>query len=244
MTAATVRHIWIDLRARQLDLGDVVAQAWFLVTVTLWPTLLVAIPFGVTISVQVGALANQIGATSFMGAANGLAAIREGAPIVTALLLAGAAGSAICSDLGARTIRDEVGALEVMSVSPVRRLVVPRVIACVAVGWFLVGVVAFTAIATGYLFNITFQDGTPGSYLESFAAFAQAPDMVLAQVKSVLFSFIVAVVACYKGLTASGGPKGVAQAVNATVVLSVILLFIANLGLTQIYAVYFPPRLV
>jgi phospholipid/cholesterol/gamma-HCH transport system permease protein len=204
----------------------------------------VAIPFGVTISIQVGSLASQVGAASFMGAANGLAAIREGAPMVTALLLAGAAGSAICSDLAARTIREEVDAIKVMGLSPVRLLVVPRVAATVFVGFFLVGVVAFTAIATGYVFNIVAQHGTAGSYVESFAAFAQAPDLILAVVKAVIFSFIAAVVASYKGLAATGGPKGVAQAVNASVVLSVVLLFIANLVITQVYAVYVPQRIV
>ena len=244
MTSSAVRLADSDVRTGTLRWADVLRQSWFIVSVTLWPTLLVAIPFGVTISIQVGGLAEQVGATSFMGAANGIAAIREGAPMVTAILLAGAAGSAICSDLAARTIREEVDALEVMGVSPIRRLVVPRLIACVLVGTLLVGIVAFTAIATGFVFNVTAQDGTPGSYIESFAAFAQIPDLILAIVKAVIFSFVVATVASYKGLTASGGPKGVAQAVNATVVLSVVLLFVINLAITQVYAVYFPPRIV
>lgn len=244
MTVDAGRHLVIDLATGEFHWKDFFAQAWFITSVTLIPTLLVAIPFGVTISIQVGSLASQVGATSFMGAANGLAAIREGAPMVTALLLAGAAGSAICSDLGARTIREEVDALRVMGLSPVRLLVVPRVAACVLVGFFLVGVVAFTAIATGYFFNVVAQHGTAGSYVESFAAFAQAPDLILAVVKAVVFSFIAATVASYKGLGATGGPKGVAQAVNASVVLSVVLLFIANLVITQLYAIYVPQRIV
>ena len=242
MTAEVAKYTVLDLLTGQFSWKEFFAQAWFITSVTLIPTLLVAIPFGVTISVQVGSLAQQVGATSFMGAATGLAAIREASPMVTALLLAGAAGSAICADLGARTVREEVDALQVMALRPVRVLVVPRVTACMVVGFFLVGVVAFTAITTGYLFNVLAQNGTAGSYIESFAAFAQSPDLVLALVKAVVFSFIAATVASYKGLQATGGPKGVGQAVNASVVLSVVLLFIANLVITQVYATYVPQR--
>ncbi len=222
---------------------EFVSQAWFVVSVAVVPTLLVAVPFGVIISIQIGSLAQQVGATSFVGAANGLGVIRQGAPIVVALLLAGAVGSAICSDLGARTIREEIDALETMGISPVQRLVVPRVLATTLIGMLLCGVVAFAGVLTGFLFNVLAQGGTPGSYVSSFAAFAQPADLVLAEVKSAVFGVLVALVACYKGLTAKGGPKGVADAVNASVVLSVVLLFAVNVVITEIYATVVPQRL-
>lgn len=242
MLVVTAKYAVLDVVTGEFSWKEFFAQAWFITTVTLVPTFLVAIPFGVTISIQVGTLAQQVGATSFMGAVTGIASIREAAPLVTALLLSGAAGSAICADLGARSIRDEVDALKVMGLSPIRLLVVPRVTACVAVGVFLVGVVAFTAITTGYFFNVFAQHGTSGSYIESFSSFAQGPDLILALVKAALFSFIAATIASYKGLEATGGPKGVGQAVNASVVLTVVLLFVANLAITQVYAIYVPQR--
>jgi phospholipid/cholesterol/gamma-HCH transport system permease protein len=207
------------------------------------PTLLVAIPFGVIVSIQIGSLAQQLGATSFVGAANGLGVIRQGAPIVVALLMAGAVGSAICSDLGARTIREEIDALEALGISPVQRLVVPRVLAATSVAVLLCGIVAFVGVITGFIFNVTAQGGTPGSYISSFAAFAQPADLVLAELKSALFGILVSLIACYKGLTAQGGPKGVADAVNASVVLSVVLLFAVNVVITELFAVFVPQRL-
>ncbi|MDT7657090.1 MAG: phospholipid/cholesterol/gamma-HCH transport system permease protein [Pseudonocardiales bacterium] len=243
MSASSLRYLVSGLVKGEFQYKEFISQAWFVVGVSVIPTLLVAVPFGVIISIQIGSLAQQVGATSFIGAANGLGVIRQGAPIVVALLLAGAVGSAICSDLGARTIREEIDALEVLGISPIQRLVVPRILATMLVGVLLCGVVAFAGVLTGFLFNVLAQGGTPGSYIASFAAFAQPADLARAEVKSALFCLLVALVASYKGLNAKGGPKGVADAVNATVVLSVVLLFAVNVVITQIYSALVPQRL-
>jgi phospholipid/cholesterol/gamma-HCH transport system permease protein len=243
MGAAVLKFLFTDVLRGRFHWKETVAQAWFVVSVAVVPTLLVAIPFGVIVSIQIGSLAQQLGATSFVGAANGLGVIRQGAPIVVALLMAGAVGSAICSDLGARTIREEIDALEALGISPVQRLVVPRVLAATSVAVLLCGIVAFVGVITGFIFNVTAQGGTPGSYISSFAAFAQPADLVLAELKSALFGILVSLIACYKGLTAQGGPKGVADAVNASVVLSVVLLFAVNVVITELFAVFVPQRL-
>ena len=244
MAVSALRYLVTGLLRGEFQYKEFVAQSWFVVSVAVVPTLLVAVPFGVIISIQIGSLAQQVGASSFIGAANGLGVIRQGAPIVVALLLAGAVGSAICSDLGARTIREEIDAMEVLGISPIQRLVVPRILATMLVGVLLCGVVAFAGVLTGFLFNMLAQGGTPGSYVASFAAFAQPADLVLAEAKSAVFALLVALVACYKGLTVTGGPKGVADAVNATVVLSAVLLFAVNTVATEVYAALVPQRLI
>ncbi|WP_020668778.1 MlaE family ABC transporter permease [Amycolatopsis nigrescens] len=244
MSVTATRHLVTDIPRGRFAWKEFVRQAWFMTSVSVLPTVLVAVPFGVIISVQVSSIAQQVGATSFMGAANGLGVIQQGAPIVTALLLAGAVGSAITSDLGARKIREEIDALETMGLSPVRRLVAPRLAAILLVSLVLCGVVVFTGVVTGYFFNVLAQGGTPGSYVSSFAAFAQPSDLILAEGKSLLFGGIVGVVASHKGLTAKGGPGGVAHAVNAAVVLSVVLLFAVNVVITQLAGLLFPSRIV
>ncbi len=244
MSVTVGASILTDIPRRRFPWREFVRQAWFMVSVSVIPTILVAVPFGVIISVQVSSVAQQVGASSFMGAANGLGVIQQGAPIVTALLLAGAVGSAITSDLGARKIREEIDALETMGLSPIRRLVAPRMVAIVLVAIVLCGIVVFTGVVTGYFFNVLAQGGTPGSYVSSFAAFAQPSDLILAEFKSVLFGAIVGVVAAQKGLTAQGGPGGVAHAVNAAVVLAVVILFGVNVIITQISNVLFPSRIV
>ena len=217
-------------------------QAWFIVSVTVAPTIMVAIPFGAILSLQVGNLIRQLGAQSQTGSTAVLAIVREASPIVTALLLAAAAGSAICADLGARKIREEIDAMEVLGINPLHRLVVPRVLACAFVGLFLNGIVSVVGIAGGYVFNVMLQGGTPGAYMSSFSGLAQLPDLYQAEVKALVFGVTAALVASYKGLTASGGPKGVGDAVNQTVVIAAMALFVENFVLSALYFQLVPQK--
>lgn len=221
---------------------EFIQQAWFIVSVTVAPTIMVAIPFGAILSLQVGNLIRQLGAQSQTGSTAVLAIVREASPIVTALLIAAAAGSAICADLGARKIREEIDAMEVLGINPLHRLVVPRVFACAFVGLFLNGIVSVVGIAGGYIFNVMLQGGTPGAYMSSFSGLAQLPDLYQAEVKAVVFGVTAALVASYKGLTASGGPKGVGDAVNQTVVIAAMALFVENFVLSALYFQLVPQK--
>ncbi|MFC9966984.1 MlaE family ABC transporter permease [Nocardia ignorata] len=230
------------LADRRFPLAEFLRQSSFMATVSVTPTLLVAIPIAAIVSIQIGALVSQVGATTFIGAVNGLGIIRQGAPLVTSLMIAGAVGSSICADLGSRTIREEIDAMRVMGVDPVRRLVAPRLLAAVLVSMLLCGFVVFIGFATGYLFDIFVQDGTPGSYLSTFASFAVASDLLVALVKAAVFGALTAIIACDCGLNTKGGPGGVADAVNSAVVSSAIVLFAANIALTQIYNTLLPSK--
>jgi phospholipid/cholesterol/gamma-HCH transport system permease protein len=227
---------------RPFQFRELIQQAWFIASVTIVPTALVSIPFGAVIALQLGTLTRQLGAQSFTGAASVLAVVREASPIVTALLIAGAGGSAICADLGARKIREEIDAMEVLGIDPIQRLVVPRVIACMLVAVLLNGLVSVVGVAGGYFFNVIVQDGTPGAYLASFTALAQLPDLYAGEFKALVFGLIAALVASYKGLTAGGGPKGVGDAVNQSVVITFLLLFFSNFILTAIYFQIVPQK--
>jgi phospholipid/cholesterol/gamma-HCH transport system permease protein len=221
---------------------ELAQQSWFIASVTILPTALVSIPFGAVIALQLGSLTRQLGAQSFTGAASVLAVIREASPIVTALLIAGAGGSAICADLGSRKIREEIDAMEVLGISPIQRLVVPRVLAAMLVAVCLNGLVSVVGVAGGYFFNVVLQGGTPGAYLASFTSLAQLEDLWAGEIKALVFGFIAAIVASYKGLTAGGGPKGVGDAVNQSVVITFMLLFVANFVLTAVYFQVVPQK--
>jgi phospholipid/cholesterol/gamma-HCH transport system permease protein len=227
---------------RPFQLREFIEQAWFIASVTIIPTSLVAIPFGAVIALQLGSLSTQIGAQSFVGAASVLAIVREASPIVCALLISGAGGSAICADLGSRKIRDEIDAMEVLGISPIQRLVVPRVLGCMLVSTALNGLVCVVGVAGGYFFNVILQGGTPGAYLASFSALAQLPDLYTGELKALIFGLIAGVVASYKGLNAGGGPKGVGDAVNQSVVITFLLLFVVNFVITAVYFQVVPAK--
>jgi ABC-type thiamine transport system ATPase subunit len=147
---------------RPFQVRELIGQAWFLSSVSILPAALVSIPFGAVIALQLGSLVRQLGAQSFTGAASVLAVVREAGPIVTALIIAGAGGSAICADLGARRIREELDAMQVLGIDPIQRLVVPRVLASMLVAVLLNGLVSVVGVAGGYVFNVVMQGGNPG----------------------------------------------------------------------------------
>ncbi|MET0135578.1 MAG: ABC transporter permease, partial [Kibdelosporangium sp.] len=182
------------------------------------------------------------GAQSFTGSASVLAVIQQASPIITALLIAGAGGSAICADLGSRKIREEIDAMEALAVSPIHRLVVPRVYAAIVICVLLNGMVSVVGVLGGYFFNVVLQGGTPGAYLAGFSALAQLPDLWISEIKAVLFGFVAGVVASYRGLNPKGGPKGVGDAVNQAVVITFLLLFFLNFVLTTIYLQVVPRK--
>jgi phospholipid/cholesterol/gamma-HCH transport system permease protein len=230
------------LGRRPIQVREFVQQAWFISSVSILPAALVSIPFGAVIALQLGSLVRQLGAQSFTGAASVLAVVREAGPIVTALIIAGAGGSAICADLGSRKIREELDAMQVLGIDPIQRLVVPRVLASMLVAVLLNGLVSVVGVVGGYTFNVVLQGGTPGAYLASFQALGQLPDLLVGEVKALLFGATAALVASYQGMTAKGGPKGVGDAVNQSVVITFMLLFALNFLVTAVYFQVVPQK--
>ena len=223
--------------------GEFVEQCNFLVKVTALPVMLVALPLGATISLQVGQFTRQLGAESATGAAVVLGIVREAAPLAAALLISGAGGSAIAADMGARNIRDELAAMEVMSVNPIHRLVTPRLWAASTVGVLLVSLVIVAGIAGGFFFNVVIQDVSPGAYFQGAFLLLQIQDLGASMLKAWLYGFIAAMVSCYKGMNCSRSPVGVGMAVKEAVVTTFILIFAANYVLTSLYFVLVPQKL-
>jgi phospholipid/cholesterol/gamma-HCH transport system permease protein len=235
--------IWYSLAdaiSLRLPLAEVVVQAWQMYKVTALPAVLMAIPFGGMVAVQSSGLINQVGANSLVGAASGIGVVRQGAPITAGLLMGGAAAAAMASDLGARAIREELDALRVMGVNPVRHLVVPRFLALIILAPILCAVIIATSVAAAFLLAVMVSDVTSGSFWASFGAFAKMVDVWFAVGKTMVFGAIVGIVASLRGMEAKGGPRGVADAVNAAVVLDVVGILIANLAITQLQTMFFP----
>lgn len=132
--------------------------------------------------------------------------------------------------------------MEVLGISAVQRLVVPRVLALILVAVVLNGLATVVGVAGGYYFNVVVQGGTPGAYIASFSTIAQVSDILISEFKAALFGFAAGVVAAYRGLNPPPGPKGVGDAVNQCVVISFVLVFLINLVVTTIYLQIVPPK--
>lgn len=238
--ARVLRYAVTDTLTLRLPFGETIVQAWTLLRVTALPAILMAIPFGAMVAVQLSGLVNQVGANSLVGSATGVAVLRQGAPVTAGLLMGGAAAAAIASDFGARAIREELDALQTLGIDPVRRLVVPRFLALILITPLLVVIVIAMGVGAAFLIATVVNDVTPGSFWLSFGSFAKMIDLWFTMGKGLVFAAIVAVVSSQRGMEAKGGPRGVADAVNASVVLNVILIVVVNLAITQLQTMFFP----
>lgn len=231
MTADTFRSIF----RRPFQRKEFIQQAWFIASVSIVPTLMVAIPFCVIVVFQLNQLLGEMGATDLAGAGAGLAVVREIGPMVSVLVVAGAGATAVCADLGARKIREEIDAVEVLGLKPVQRLVVPRVLASTVVALALNGMVTLVGLTGSFLFSIFVQHASAGLFVANLTLLTGVGDFLVSELKAAVFGMLAGLVACYLGLNAKGGPKGVGDAVNLTVVFSFMLLFLANSIITAIF---------
>jgi phospholipid/cholesterol/gamma-HCH transport system permease protein len=198
-----------------------------------------AFGFG-TIGVEAGGVFQSLGAVDRAGGIFVTAAVREVATWATAMVVAGVGGTAICADLGARKIREELDALLVLGVNPVRQLVLPRLLALALITPLLnlIAILFITLAGIGVmdvLFNVQ-----PVSFAATFAANFAPIELFASVVKTMIFGVIIAVVCCYKGLNASGGAQGVGRAVNQAVVISFAALWIFNYAFTSVLLAQFP----
>jgi phospholipid/cholesterol/gamma-HCH transport system permease protein len=213
--------------------GEFVSQFLFVLRLCWFPLLIstVAICYGAP-GVQAANGLKIIGGLDRLGGFFVLAAVREIGPSVTAIVLAGVAGTAITADLGARKIREELDALQVLGVDPVKNLVVPRFLALMLVtGLFNIYAILF-GIFGGLLAAVV--NGQPlGPFWATFFSNASTTDLWGSALKTTVFGAMIAIVCCYKGMTASGGAEGVGRAVNQAVVITVLAIFAFDYVFTQ-----------
>jgi phospholipid/cholesterol/gamma-HCH transport system permease protein len=213
---------------------ELVAQLRFVVKICWFPLILTsfALSFGPA-GIQASDFLGLFGALDRLGAAYELIVVREFAPFVTAIVIAGVAGTAICADLGAREVREETDALAVMGVEPVKGLVVPRLIA-ITVMAILFDIFSLLAGMSGAVLVVV-QDHAPlGPFFSSFFANATTLELAASVLKAGIYGAVIAIVCCYKGMNASGGPEGVGRAVNQAVVISFLMIGAIDYSFTQL----------
>lgn len=183
---------------------------------------------------QGGNLYNLFGMPERLGSFFIMASIREFAPWVNAMVVAGVVGSAITADLGARRIRDEIDAMEVLGVDPIRALVLPRIVAVTIITGLLDVVALCFGLLGGFIASVPILGANPWAFYNNLFANLTTPDIWGSVVKTTIFGLIIGVVCCYKGMSVKGGPIGVGRAVNQAVVIAFALIWVVNVVFTNI----------
>jgi phospholipid/cholesterol/gamma-HCH transport system permease protein len=213
--------------------AEFVSQFLFAIRLCWFPMIVASVAFTYGPSgIQTANFLNLFGAIDRLGGLFVLVVVREFAPLVCAIVMAGVAGTAMTADLGARKIREELDALQVLGVDPIKNLVVPRFLSLMLVtGMFNVYALIFGTLG-GVL--VTLSNGAPlGPFWATYFDNATTTELWGSLLKTTLFGAIIAIVCCYKGLTASGGAEGVGRAVNQAVVIAFLGIGAFNYVFTQ-----------
>jgi phospholipid/cholesterol/gamma-HCH transport system permease protein len=220
---------------------EFVRQFIFALRVTLGPAAVVAFVIGFsTIGIQGGSLASAFGAIDRISAVAPIAFLRELGPVLTTAIVAGTLGSTITAELGARKIREELDALAVLGINPVRNLVLPRVVA-LALMMPVLNLLTFWAGIFGTLAAATLLYGsTASAFFDNLLILTTYIDLWSAVLKVMLFGAIIGVIASYKGLNVGGGAEGVGRAVNESVVSSLVAIFMISVVYTQLFLALYP----
>src|SRR5439155_558189 len=213
--------------------GEFVSQFLFALRLCWFPLVVSTVAFGYGApGLQAANFLVLFGALDRLGGFFVLASIREFAPFVVAIVVSGVAGTAITADLGARKIREELDALQVLGVDPVKNLVVPRFLALMLITGLLDIYALIFGIFGGVLAEWVYHQDLAG-FWATFFTNASVTDLWGSVVKTTLFGAIIAIVCCYKGMTASGGAAGVGRAVNEAVVIAFSGIWAFNYVFTQ-----------
>jgi phospholipid/cholesterol/gamma-HCH transport system permease protein len=224
--------------------GEFVGQFMFALQLCWFPLLITTVAFGFGApGLQAANFASLFGALDRLGGFFILASVREFAPFVTAIVVAGVAGTAITADLGARKIREELDALQVLGVDPIKNLVVPRFLALMLITGLLDVYAILFGISGGLFAEVVYDQPLSGFFATLFSN-ASVTDLWGSLLKTTLFGAIIAIVCCYKGMNASGGAEGVGRAVNEAVVIAFLGFFAFNYVFTQTLLATHPDILV
>jgi phospholipid/cholesterol/gamma-HCH transport system permease protein len=182
---------------------------------------------------QAAGILSLFGSLDRLGGFFVLTAIRWIGPLVTAVVVAGVAGTAITADLGARKIREELDALQVLGVNPIKTLVVPRFLALIVVTGLLDIFAIVTGLSAGIGAELLYHQSLGGFFATLFSN-ATITDLWASVLMCTIFGAIIAIVCSFKGMAASGGAAGVGRAVNQAVVIALVAVFFVQFALSSV----------
>ena len=181
---------------------------------------------GMVLGLQLYLTLSRFGSEAFLGPAVALALIRELGPVLAALMVTGRAGSALTAELGIMRITEQIDAMTVMALNPMRYLVAPSILAGIIAFPLMTAVFDVVGILGGYLVGVELLGLSAGTYFGEMQSFVDIGDVMLGFWKSISFGIIVTWVCTYKGFHVGHGAEGVARATTQAVVMSSVLILV------------------
>lgn len=181
---------------------------------------------GMVLGLQIFLTLSRFGSEAYLGPAVALSLIRELGPVLCAVFVTGLAGSALTAEIGIMKITEQIDALHVMALNPMRYLVSPALVAGVITFPLLTAIFDVVGILGGYLVGVELLGLSPGTYFGEMKTFVTMSDLMTGYWKAISFGIIVPWVCTYKGFNCGHGAEGVARATTQAVVLTSILILV------------------
>jgi phospholipid/cholesterol/gamma-HCH transport system permease protein len=227
------------LYTRPFYLGRLYEQIIHLGIGSISITLVIGLVTGMVMTLQFGYGLEKFGGTLYVPAIVSLSIVRELAPIFTSLLVAGRIGSGISAEIGAMNVTQQIDAIRALGTSPVRVLVVPRVLATIISLPLLGTLSAFMGIVGGLIIAYTEFSMPVGFYVNKVLTIVQVMDIVGSMFKCAFFGLVISLLACYRGFQTTEGTKGVGDAAIWVVVRTSTIILISDFFLTKILLLLF-----
>ena len=197
----------------------------------------VALFTGMILALQTGLELRRFSQEVQIGTAVTVSMLREMGPFMTALIIAASVGSSIAAQLGTMTVSEEVAALEIMSISPVKVLVMPRLLALMIMMPIMTVYTDVLGVLGGAVVGQTQLGVSFTAYFGNAVLYASNKDLYVGLLKAVVFGIVIATVACYQGFNAKSGAVGVGHATRKTVVVSFLTILVIGYMLTRVFYV-------
>jgi len=194
----------------------------------------VAVFTGMILALQTGLELRRFGQEMYIGTAVMISMLREMGPFMTALILAASVGSAIAAQLGTMVVSEEVAALEVMSINPVRFLVMPRLVALALMTPILTFYAAIMGVIGGAIVGYTQLGVSWAAYMSTATRYAENKDLYVGLFKALVFGVIIVQVACHQGFSTTEGAVGVGRATRRSVVISFLTILVVGYVITRL----------
>jgi phospholipid/cholesterol/gamma-HCH transport system permease protein len=194
---------------------------------------------GGVLALQSAATLSEFGATAITGRFVGLTMIRELGPVLTGVMVSGRNASSMASELGSMVVTEQIDAMRALGVDPMRKLVTPRLFACISMLFFLTIVADFFGILGGGAVTVLMSHQDGPQYFSSAWESLRFPDIVQGLVKPLFSGFIIASIGCFYGMRTSGGTEGVGRSTIQAVVTASVLIIFVDFLLTQVLLTLF-----
>ena len=226
---------FIPTMFRKRTWPEVMYQLFFAGIRSLPVLTVVALFTGMIFALQTGLELQRFGQEAQVGGAVTVVMLREMGPFMTGLIIAASVGASIGAQLGTMTVSEEIAALEIMSINPVRFLVMPRLIALCVMMPLLTLYTDVLSVAGGAIIATSQLQVGLQAYIDNSLQYATNKDLYTGLFKALCFGFIINMVACHQGLTTKGGAVGVGKSTRSTVVISFLVILITGFILTKIF---------